>query len=631
MKNIDEALDGCVRPLQRDPEVALDVRRELAGHLEEHLAEGMSEAEALRRFGDPEEIGAGLFQANFKRLKLRAKIRLAVMILSVPAVIGALFFSINFRFWNSVVQLQDFALLPGEIPQPLRQIAQTIAPIFGRKERQLSGGEAVIAYGDRSRGATANLSANANAQYAIAELYPRDRVFRANAILSLLANTGMDMNNRPFRIAEVEKARAFEPGNALYDFLLAALLLEDALEFPSSDKERFQIRDRPLLDRAMTIFRTGLRKPYYRSYLREMAEKRDAVLNDGTLDFASGVTRIVRYAQIVLPHLNLYRSLARPLPFYGELLITEGNQPEGELFLDAWKPFVRKFVQDEISLIGLVVAGSIIDSQKSFARLPIPEKRQQELARAVAPVGRLRASLQHVRENAVPAFTQGAGFFSCMMLAGLPTRSQTQLEIMLEPERRLNYVFANGVMLQFLNTLGCFILCGYAVGMLISLCRGRPGFLLTFSRRDGFRIGLWGILVPLALFFSLMELTPLGGRSFGLNPSNPGAFPRLAVETFAFLFLLPVPFLILWRQACRRRGRELGFRKLPPAVWHCNMFVGWVVLLVSFTMLVRPGLCFAERYWTDREQLIIHAEFFTQVEDQLIRELRGELLKALPD
>ena len=85
MSRIEETLDGCVQPLRRDPEIALDIRRELAGHLEEHLDAGMSEEEALRRFGDPGEIGAGLFQANFKRLKLRAKVRLAVMILAVPA------------------------------------------------------------------------------------------------------------------------------------------------------------------------------------------------------------------------------------------------------------------------------------------------------------------------------------------------------------------------------------------------------------------------------------------------------------------------------------------------------------------------------------------------------------------
>ncbi len=68
----------------------------------------------------------------------------------------------------------------------------------------------------------------------------------------------------------------------------------------------------------------------------------------------------------------------------------------------------------------------------------------------------------------------------------------------------------------------------------------------------------------------------------------------------------------------------------PAAVWHCNMFVGWVVLLVSFTALIRPGLAFAERYWSDREQLIFHAEFFSLTEDQLARELRAEVLDALP-
>ena len=184
-------------------------------------------------------------------------------------------------------------------------------------------------------------------------------------------------------------------------------------------------------------------------------------------------------------------------------------------------------------------------------------------------------------------------------------------------------------MIESLSLLSVIIFLPF-VGMLFALLRGRPGFLLTFSRRDGVRIAVWGVLVPVALFFVLMELTPLGGRSYGLNSLNPGVFGRLALEAFFFLFLLPLPFLILWRRACHRRGRELGFRKLPAAVWHCNMFVGWVVLLVSFTALIRPGLAFAERYWSDRERLIFHAEFSIWTDEQLARKFRSEVLDALP-
>ncbi len=619
MSRIDKTLDGCVQPLRRDPEIALDVRRELAGHLEEHLDAGMSEEEALRRFGDPGEIGAGLFQANFKRLKLRAKIRLAVMILAVPAVIGALFFSINFRFWTGVEQWLDAQWTE---PTPLIRGVHSFAAFFSRGGQRLSPEEAILVYGDRSRGATANLSAEANAQCAIAELDPESRVFRAHALLALLADDSAD--KRSFQIAEVEKARAFEPENALYDFLLAALLLKDALEFPVTDEEPFQIRDRALLDRAMALFRTGLDKPYCRTYIREMAEKRNAVIHRRITDFASTVERIRIQSQIPLPYLNLYRSLGKVLPFYGELLNAEGNRPDGEFFLNAWKPFVRHIVKEENVLAGILVANSIVGQQSRFARLPVPEKRQRELDQARVPIEKWCS------RQTPPGYFQGAGFLGSLLLPAVYTKTEACPQSMFTPGRRLDYLFANGVMLQLLNMLGCFILCWYAIGMLWALLRGRPGFLLTLSRRDGVRIAVWGVLVPVALFFVLMELTPLGGRSYGLNSLNPGVFGRLALEAFFFIFLLPLPFLILWRRACHRRGRELGFRKLPAAVWHCNMFVGWVVLLVSFTALIRPGLAIAERYWSDREQLIFHAEFFSLTEDQLARELRAEILDALP-
>ena len=619
MNRIDEILDGCIQTLRRDPEVAFEVRCELAGHLEEHLAEGMSEEEALRRFGDPGEIGEELFQANFKRLKLRAKSRLAVMILAVPAVVCAFFFSINFRFWSGADQLLDFVIQ--DKTSPLMQGVHSFAAFFSRSMQPLSPENAILVHGDRSRGATANLSAEANAQYALAELDPESRVFRAHAILALLADDSMD--KRPFQIAEIEKARVFEPENALYDFLLAALLVKDALEFPETDGEPFQIRDRILLDRAMTRFRAGLDKPYCRTYIRELMETRNAIINRDRTDFASAVERIACHSQIPLPHLHLYRSLGKILPFYGELLDAEGNRSAGEFFLNAWKPFVRQIMKEEDTLIGILAAGAIITYQTSLARSPVPEKRRQELVQARIPIEKWHSG------ETPPGYFSGAGYLSSLLIPAVYTRTDACPQAVFTPGRRLDYVFASGAMLLLLNMLGCFILCWYAVGMLFSLLRGRPGFLLTFARCDVIRIGLWGVLVPVVLFFVLTELTPLGGRSCGLNSFNPGAFLRLAAEASAFLFLLPLPFLILWRRTCRRRGRELGFRKLPAAVWHCNMFIGYVVLLVSFTALIRPGLWLAERYWSDREQLIIHAEFFSQTEDQLTRALRAEMVDIL--
>ena len=600
MRNMEKTLDCCIQPLRRDPEIALDVRQELAGHLEEHLAEGMSEEEALRRFGDPEEIGAGLFQANFKRMKLRAKIRLAVMILAVPAAIAAFFFSINFRFWIGMAALKDLF----DSPPPALKTIYAIVSATGLGKTRLSPDDAIIACGDSSRGATPNLSAAANAQYAIAERHPDNRVFRANAVLHML--NGASADKLPFLIDEIKKAKQLEPENGLYDFLLAALLLEDALEVSAAPPEpRFQLRDRARLDQAMAIFRSGLSKPYVRTYLREMAAKRDALLNSETMDFASGVQRIVRQCRISLPHLKCYRKLSRALPFYGELLNAEGRYAEGDFFLDAWKPFLRHIVQDETTLIGILVEESILENQLRFCRFPIPDIRKQELEQTLAPFEKLHSGIRNADRRKM---LRSCGLLSSMLLPGAAWKPADPT-----PEA------------------GLFVLSGYVVVMFVSLLRGRTGFLLTFSRHDVCRIAVWGIIIPLLVFFALMEFSPLGGRSLGLNRHNPEAFLRLAIEAFLFIFLQPMPFLILWHRACRKRGSELGFRKLPSAVVHCNMFLCWVVLLVSFTALIRPGLRLSERYWTNREQLLIHTEFLSGLEDHAVRDTRMKLLKILPE
>lgn len=77
--------------LKDDPELRLDVRRELRSHVEtaveEHRAAGKTEEQSLtlaaKEFGSPTEIATDLLSANRGRMKLRALARLGIRALLI--------------------------------------------------------------------------------------------------------------------------------------------------------------------------------------------------------------------------------------------------------------------------------------------------------------------------------------------------------------------------------------------------------------------------------------------------------------------------------------------------------------------------------------------------------------------
>lgn len=122
---IEEVIRRCTDPLREDWTLRQEVAQELRSHLEEKYAElrlqGLSpeecEARAVRCFGVPEEIGAGLFRANFHRLRRWAKVRFAIRILTVPAVLAALLLVLNFDVIGGLERLRDLRLFDA-IPLP---------------------------------------------------------------------------------------------------------------------------------------------------------------------------------------------------------------------------------------------------------------------------------------------------------------------------------------------------------------------------------------------------------------------------------------------------------------------------------------------------------------------------------
>jgi hypothetical protein len=97
MKRIDDLLDAATSRFRYDDGLRQEITRELRAHLEDAVAaaraEGMDEAQAeeaaVGAFGDAEEVGEKLWQANRRRIRRRAAAMAAVGVVLMPAGILA--------------------------------------------------------------------------------------------------------------------------------------------------------------------------------------------------------------------------------------------------------------------------------------------------------------------------------------------------------------------------------------------------------------------------------------------------------------------------------------------------------------------------------------------------------------
>ena len=96
-QRIEEFLNTATEGLRDDTELRLDARAELAVHAEEKFeelsADGQDDAAAIREtlksLGDPVELATSFFDANRRRMKLRAQLRIFKRFALVPVAICA--------------------------------------------------------------------------------------------------------------------------------------------------------------------------------------------------------------------------------------------------------------------------------------------------------------------------------------------------------------------------------------------------------------------------------------------------------------------------------------------------------------------------------------------------------------
>lgn len=528
---IEKTVRRCTEPLRGDWTLQQEIAQELRSHLEEKCAEleqqGLTPEECAARavqcFGAAEEIGAGLFRANFHRLRRWAKVRFAIRILTVPALLAMLFLAVNFDVAAGAARLRELRLLEAlPLPEFLFDAAGWWNAVPPARTEESSAEEL---------------------------LWLPDRVAAGG-------------RRGDFRPEFFEAAIRREPENALYRYeKVAALVAEAVPEMTSAGFARGSGTVPPLsagarrkLELAAESYRGALLCPRNTDYAAERI-RRSNQRRYPDENFHSLVGRLADATVFPLPQLSAYRLLSRWIPFYAERLVREGRTAEAEALLDSWKRFALHQLQDCDTVVGVLALGGILESWQRdlpplYTALGKPEKGAAAagaISRMAAPVRRWREEGRRNPVGRVPVLHGGIlSVFSAWNPQETPDPAQ------LAADRRITYALCDQAVLLCFGGIGVGITLLFGLIRLAGRLCGRREEWLRLSGGQVCRLLCFGILLPLLLCWMLTHVEILSGRDAAVFRN-----PRVYLQWGCFLFVLPVWFLIFLRRLQEERARFL--------------------------------------------------------------------------
>jgi hypothetical protein len=563
-----DLLDEATSSLRDDTELRLDVRAELASHLEDKrddfAAKGHSSDEALdlarQSFGPPDTVARDLLAANRRRMKLRALARLALRAAVVPAGILACVLVIA----TTAARFGSLGFTYGWLAGGDHLPVGSEPPVF----EGLPEESRLVLLGDPTR------ATEAERQRAIWEAHPEDMTFFGNYITALAAGKSAWEEPETFE-GELRRGMELDPGNARYRFLLASHHLGAAAEedWPEDGEHELVVKDRALLDRAMAEYVKACRMPRLDTYTRKMLSRRLKLLPP-----EAGVEdRILRQSMagsVLLPDLARHRLLARVVPRYAELLVAEGRNDEAREVLDSWFGQVSLLAGDSWTLIELLVLNAVLgmvreghaEIYRELGDGDAAEKTSRLVRRIEAPLKAYRetvnpesagAATDAEREEFKRRLRRSGGLLVQILMPALGDAWRS-----LDPD-----AFAPGAQLEhtLLEEAGlvialALVLLAMLVALLVAIRwraslgpESRPLLVLP-SWQDTARILGLGVIVPLACFLVYTRWSGLAGREFALT-----YLPlRFAMEVVLLVVTIMYLTVSLGSAFVRRRLLDMG-------------------------------------------------------------------------
>ena len=622
----------CTRSLAGDPALRLEVGHELETHLEdayeEERSEGKNETEAenqaKKRFGEPEEVAQSLLDANRRRLKLRARIRLAVKLALIPAILIGLALCIDLRTLAGIQLLNPGRCLvstntwQGKLflavfDHDINHLHEKDQEFIRHFLLPWTPGKKSPWEKERYERDPENLASTA--AYALSE-FPAGE--------NLLTN-----RDRANYLRILEHGRRIDPDNALYDYLEAHLVTLSALKWEKishgtgEKKEtdwQYTVEDRAALDHGMKLYLAALNKPFVKTYSMDAPAEICRLLNPRD-DYLGLLERINIYANTPLSFLSQMCALNRKSVAYGEILWKEGKTAEAEKYLHSWRKFIpRQQKYNSNTLIEVLAYYDCIGVYLDSALKRGDTAEAEKLNRISAILRNRKAQKDSNHEN----IQKHGGILSGTFLPALKEKIPVQE---LEPERKLSYLVNDLLALALLSLLLTFCIILFAGGILASRFAGHRPFLLFLPWKSYRTVLLWGILVPIGIFLLYTHVDVLSGRDLSVQAN----LLRLGLGMLGIVIIFPLIFESLFAWQLKKQGKILGFAggKIPFATLCLNQLFAFAALLLVTGCVLRPLLDWECRRCIEKDEVFNTDRGFTKVEAETATRLNAELADAI--
>jgi hypothetical protein len=606
-------LDDATAGLKDDPELRLDVRAELASHLDAaaalYAADGHDAAAsadlAAKDFGSPVEVAGELLAANKGRMKWRALARLFLRAVVVPAAViiavvigyGWLARVVNLvRQVNTVTYslpaLSKISALPAipryRNPRERQALARFTAltpnpfenehPSDEQRRRQWlahrqspDGPKYYAYYAGQLRIPKApdwwrqgnwgvpntippwKQQPSPDAPDDVPPPPPHDD--------ALAQQQRIITDFRHFE-GELRTGEKLDPDNAIYHYRLALAYLMHSMvasaEMAVVEPQPDELYYLPDFNRGVAELERAFAKPYLATYHGEMVRDRLALLPPA---YASE-DYLLRYQASMwelFPELAQTRSIARKYSGCVRLLVRQGRRQEAEQLLQGWDRLPVQMTRSANTAIELLVANALMAIQGETAAEGYDSIGKPEEARKVRTATQrfttLVQQLKTQRQTAPLYIDTRYRMILADYAAGLSAFTPP-LELTAPIRHYEQTMFEQltlGVMLVLLTVV--VLVCGALTLYWHFRLRGAPLLLLP-GWRESARILGYGVLLPVLLYALYIQL-PISGRDFGVLY----LWKRMLVElTILVMTCTALPALLAgqWARArCRRLGVEV--------------------------------------------------------------------------
>ncbi|MBO4618983.1 MAG: hypothetical protein J5654_02630 [Victivallales bacterium] len=617
----------CTKSLSDDVELRQQVEHELLDHLEDAFAEEQTKGteeqalkNALRRFGDPEELASQLAESNARRLSRHARIRRAVKWLFIPILIIGVLLCIDIRgIMASTALLNSF------------RTKTWFNWVVGLKTRKLSEEEQLLFNYHYGRGNRLEILS------ALYEKHSDDPMICAIFAQELSIAADRQPNACKVKLSEVlANGSRIDPTNPLYDYLECLTLMREALLPQTGEKSAIDdinkrgnlelalasisfdrvemVYDRDKLDSAIDAYLQALTKGQIRTYTPELLKSVQGMLKIKN-DLLGGMHLIDAAARERLLFWPSFKSISKGIILYCDLLHHGGNNAKAITLLTTWRTYLTQYLGGEsthfVDILGSIrLAGEYLKCAKRLGA-------SDEIA-ALTAVGEIRREMRETVEGFAKSHHEGG-----MLTWGTPPypiESDNIAEWTVE--RRLEAATFESMYL----CLACFVLlvaiAVFGLHALAMRLLGRRPFLFIMHKRVYIGLLLKGILFPGLIFLAISHfiMASNGGLGVVANQVLPAIYLCLLWPLYYGVYSRRL--LTAWMNSIGAKTHH-AFR----ASRSLNMLCLLVALLLAIGGILRPISYWRQRYYASRETLVIPRGGVETREKRVIRKWQARLLE----